>query len=587
MNIATYTAKRIKNEGIKHCLVIPGSYVLPLCDAFSREGIELILLDREESIGTIADGYYKEKGTPLSCIATSGPGAARLGGGLQVPYEERSPLIALTGSSPLSSIGRGCMQEASGINSFNQTKFLAEVTKLSKFIGSSSQRIEEVAEEFPVILDLAIEKMYSFPRGPVNLTIPIDVLNSQIEHAIEKTAEIQTHQKNSIDYNKICEDISSSKRPLLIAGGGLDFSFSDKFQEFIDKSGIPVATTLRGKGIIDELHPLSLGCIGLYGQKAARAYLRDSNLIIVLGARLGETTTDCWDSNLFKGKNMIFINHQSSAFQDNPLKSHLKKISFIEEDAGVALSEISKSYIGKKAELNEKIAVLKRKYNSFAEIPSSSLPLDPLEVIDELRKATHKLRELGEEVSIVSESITWTERYLPCSPKVRHITDGNGASLGYGSAAVGIKLANPKKKVIAIVGDGGFRYSVGTLETSLKYNLPVIWIVLNNGCYGAIKQAQENLFDKNFVCSEFGASTNLESIARGYGVFSKEVISRNQLYESLNQALKSNQTSVLDVHVKESCPPIDPSILSLVESWGFKINAGASLLLKARDILNG
>ena len=271
MTIAEKLVQIIKKIGIRHVVGVPGSYVLPLYEALRKEKeITLVLLHDENTAGMIADGYYKACGKPLACVATAGPGAVRLADGLYVPRLEKSSVFAITGMSPVTLLGKGALQEATGGYYPSQSIYLNESCSYSDVVTS--------AGEFALKIKKALLHLHNSPGSPVNLTIPIDVLTSQntandfdLENL--KIADAYNTPADST-INAVFKKLESAKRPLILAGGGISQGYSYEYvKEFVETTGIPLATTLRAKGIIDELHPLALGCVGMYGQNTANRYV--------------------------------------------------------------------------------------------------------------------------------------------------------------------------------------------------------------------------------------------------------------------------------------------------------------------------
>ena len=556
MTIAEKLVQIIKNIGIRHVVGVPGSYVLPLYEALRKEKeITLVLLHDENTAGIIADGYYKACGKPIACVATAGPGAVRLADGLYVPRLEKSSVFAITGMPPVALLGKGALQEATGGYFPSQSIYLNESCSYCDVVTS--------AGEFAPKIEQALLHLHNSPGSPVNLTFPIDVLTSQHtgdDFDCENIKKGDTHTalaNNAI--NAILKKVASSKRPLIVAGGGISHGYSYEYvKEFVETTGIPLATTLRAKGIMDELHPLALGCVGMYGQNTANRYVLESDLIVALGVSFSEMTTQCWNEELFAGSKMIHVD-----LDERVLHRNFSAATSLQINAVHFLKKLNEAGITQRNDLIKRVAKLKKRYHYFERNENHSQPLEPTEVMDELRN------HLNEDTIVVTESITWTERSLPLRYPGNYIVDGNAATLGYGAAALGVKMAKQDAKVIALVGDGGFRYSIGTLEISRTHNIPVIWLILNNACYASIKDAQKSLFGK-VVCAEFDKKTDLAMIARGFGVRGISVENREQLRNSLTEALESNETCVIDIKVSDATPPYKPGMIQTLSHWGLK-----------------
>jgi acetolactate synthase-1/2/3 large subunit len=282
---------------VKKIFGIPGSYVLPLIDSTTRHNIPFTLSQHEYGAALMADGYTKACGEVSCVITTTGIGATNALSGIYNSFSDSQPVIFITGQVPTTLFGKGVLQECVGIGrTIHIEELFASVTKYSKMVTS--------ANELLLVLQEAEFHLMEGRKGPIHLCIPIDILQTEITFMeFLPSLDIQAPATQQDVYEKLQGLLEQSIKPLLLLGAGCQTEESAALATQLADRGLPIATTLRGKGILDEMHPVSLGCIGMYGESAANYYLdRQADLIIAIGVSMSEFTTQCWDNSFLKSK---------------------------------------------------------------------------------------------------------------------------------------------------------------------------------------------------------------------------------------------------------------------------------------------
>jgi acetolactate synthase-1/2/3 large subunit len=394
--------------------------------------------------------------------------------------------------------------------------------------------------------------------------VPIDVLNSDLEVGELQPVEAHTHTSWSVDIERAVEAIREAERPAILAGAGALYSdAAPEIVELAELLGIPVATTLKAKGIVPEDHPLALGCAGLFGSSAANAYLADRcDLLLAVGASFHEFTSQCFDDAIRPKGTLIQFDPDPTEIGKNyrvdlgllgTPKGNLRLILDALRDDGV-----------ERREPPPQVAKLKRKYRLHDEPRSrdASSPIQPPYLMACLRRC------LPRDAIVFSESITWTERYLPCYGPRTHIVGTGLAPIGYaGPAAVGGQLAAPDRTVVAVAGDGGFQFSAMEVLTAVNHGVPVKWLVLDNGRFASIHDAQTFLYSGRHVASEF-RNPDFVRLAEALGARGVRITEPAGLEGQLRDALALDGPVLIDVVTDpEARPPFKPNVMRRTKAW--------------------
>jgi acetolactate synthase-1/2/3 large subunit len=548
--------RTLERLGVEAAFGLPGSFILPLYDALGRSSLRLVFARHEQGAALMAEGYAMAKGAPALCLATSGPGATNLVTGLAAALADSQPLLSVTGQVPRSFLGRGALQEAGGHGrSVNQAALLAQVCKSSRVVGRPA--------ELEATLIGAWHEAVSGRPGPVNLEVGVDVLNGAADYQglpIPSTARPASALRL---LSEVAQRLLAAREPAVLAGGGaIDSGAAGVLRELAESLGLPVMTTLKGKGALPEDHPLSLGCLGLFGQRAANRYLRQSpDLLLVLGAGLGEFTTQCWDDALAAIPILRFD------LETRPLPAPYRAALDIPGDIALNLRRLLR-LLPRRAnggERLERLARLKAETAHFAEeaARAEGVPLRPERLLFELRAV------LPPETLVFSEAVTWTERYLPALAPGTHRVGTGLAPIGFAlPAAIGACVARPGQPVIAIMGDGGFLVNGLELLTAAQHHLPVIALVLNNGRYGSIHDAQTFLFGARHVGSRL-PPLNFEQLAASLGVAFRRLEGPRECAPAFREALDFEGPTLVEAVIDpEARPPFKPRYLCRTRAWG-------------------
>jgi len=551
-------ARYLEQEDVRYVFGVPGSYILGLYDAVGASAaLDAVLTKHEQGAALMADGYAKVRGHLACCAATAGPGATNLVTGVATSYMCSQPVLVLTGQVPTSYFGKGALQEGTGLGrTIDQIGLFEQITKFAR-------RVTDPDDVEPQ-LRAAITAARSGRPGPACLEVPIDVLNSKAKVVEPEPIEVQSHTSSGADVERAVAALRSAERPAILAGAGALYDdAAPEVVELAELLAIPVATTLKAKGIIPEDHALALGCAGLFGSSAANAYLADRcDVLLVVGASLHEFTSQCFDEALRPKGTLI----QLDVDPDEIGKNYRVDIGLLGSPRG-NLRLMVEAFRGQPPAGREPprvVAKLKKKYRYFDERRSrdASAPIQPAYLMACLRRC------LPRDAIVFSESVTWTERYLPCYGPRTHIVGTGLAPIGYaGAAALGGQLAAPDRTVVAVAGDGGFQFTAMEILTAVNHGLPVKWIVLDNGRFGSIHDAQTFLYAGRHVASEF-RNPDFVRMAEAFGARGVRIEDPGGLDEQLRGALALDGPVVIDVVTDpDARPPFKPNIMRRTKVW--------------------
>jgi acetolactate synthase-1/2/3 large subunit len=352
---------------------------------------------------------------------------------------------------------------------------------------------------------------------------------------------------------------------ILVGYGGL--VAHEEILELVETYEIPVATTLRGKGIIPEDHEMSLGVVGLYGTNIANKFLRDEiDILLAIGLSFSEFTTHAWDPNFQPSKSLIQIDIDYSEIG----KNYQTKLGIVGDSKAVLTELLHRMGSREKRKLGtmEQIKGMKekRQYFSEPEMNSDSIPIKPQRAMADLRKA------LPDDVIVfgdIGNNLAWIEAFFQVKKPKGYYICSNLASMGYGVAAsIGGQIAAPDRRVVCICGDGGFQMQGMEVVTAVNYDVPVKWFILNNGTLGMIRDTQDILFDRRRVSTDF-LNPDYVKLAESMGAEGLRIERPSEIMPVTEEALKNERPTVIDILIDpDEAPSFDARAEAMVRAWG-------------------
>lgn len=514
----------------------PGGQVIPIYDALFnfRDKVRHILARHEQGAIHEAQGYARVTGRPGVCLATSGPGATNLLTGIADAMMDSTPLVCITGQVPTSLLGTDSFQEADVIGmSMPVTKWNYQITNI---------------EEIPQIISKAFYIATNGRPGPVLIDITKDVqIATTTEFKYERCTNVRSYipvyPTDEAQVSAAAEAINQSKKPLLLVGHGVLLSGAEKqLLEFIDKTGIPAASTLLGLSALPSNHPLNMGMLGMHGNYAPNVKTNECDLLIAVGLRFDDRVTGKVSGYAPQAK-VVHIEIDPSEI-NKIIHSDFPVLG----DAKNVLSLLTPKV--EKKNLEDWLPGFKDCYDIEYE-----------KVIKRDIHREHELSSMGEVVRMVSEktssnAIVVTDvgqnqmiaaRYSTFSQPNSFVTSGGLGTMGFGiPAAVGAKLGQPDRTVVLFVGDGGFQMTMQELGTIMQENIDVKIVVMNNRYLGMVRQWQELFFDSRYSFTDL-VSPDFVAVAKAYGIEASKVEKRCELEQGIDRMLSHKGAYLLEV----------------------------------------
>ncbi|MCM8774217.1 MAG: thiamine pyrophosphate-binding protein, partial [Candidatus Omnitrophica bacterium] len=477
--------KTLELIGVDHVFGGTGQVNGSMLLALKRsDKIKTIIIRDEQGASFMACGYAMFSNNKLGvCFATGGPGEFNLLSGLAVAYSDSLPVLAISGYTSKPDRGKGALNEDTGLNRTPDGRKIFSSTTKKSFIIEDADATCDILEE-------AINLAFEGRPGPVHIHVPKNITIAKVSNFRNIKLDIKPVLPKEEDIELAVEIISKAIERnldimLLVGYGALRSQAQREIIEFIERFNIPFATTMDAKGIISEDHPLALGVYGTSGDPGANNYFDLAKLVIAIGNSFAQNATFGFKQDLYKGKTLIHIN-----IDPNEINKVYKADCGIISDAKLAIKAIMERLKGKVGKVNPKIIQKEFWYDS--PIDYSGNKIHPAELVKVMS------RNLPKEAIVLGDAgahMLWLNCYLHLTQNQRYQNPGSfGPMASHVDAAIGIKCALPDKTVICGCGDGAYQMAGFELMTAVQYNIPVIWVIFNNGEFNVIKKFLLNLF---------------------------------------------------------------------------------------------
>jgi acetolactate synthase-1/2/3 large subunit len=526
-----WVVEALRAEGVRHVFGIPGVHNLAVYDALIRQrAIRHVLARHEAGAAFMADGYARSSGEVGVVLVTTGPGATNTLTPLAESYAGSIPVVVVMSdvASPLVGRDLGALHEVP-----NQIECFRPVCRLAEQVASTA--------EIPTAVAGAFDLLRSGRPGPVAISIPNDLLGQRADGEVRSAGAGRRPPCHVAEIAEAARRLAVAERPLLIAGGGVVAAGAGPaLQALAVRLGAPVITTVMGRGAIAEDHALWHGV--LPNRRATEPVLKDADVVLAVGCRFAARSTQGLLLNL------AFAPHQTLIHLDiDPtvirrlFEPRLAIVGDARDGLGRLLDALGPGEPAARWD-RPRLAALRAaagpRYTpaiaGFIGALRDALPRDAIVVNDQ------------------TGVNYWMEWRFPVLEPRTFLYPVGSATLGYAvPAAVGAAVAHPGRAVVAVVGDGGFMFSVNELATAVKYRLPIVFLVMNDGRYGAIQWLQEAMFGRS---GEFELSNpDFPALARAFGARGERLADVSALPDALRQALRAGAPTLLELSV-----PVEP-----------------------------
>ena len=536
--------------GINEIFGYPGGAVIPIYDElYSFKEIKHYFARHEQGAVHEADGYARSTGKVGACLATSGPGATNLVTGIMTAHMDSIPLLVITGQVSSSLLGKDAFQESDivGITvPITKNNYLVQDIKDLPRILKEAYYIASTGRPGPVLVDI--------PRDIQLQEIPYDEFNKIYENHFSLEGYNPVYEGHKGQIKTAIKMIKDSKKPLIIAGAGILKAHAyEELKEFVEKTNIPVAMTLLGLGSFPGNHELALGMIGMHGTTYANYAANEADLIIAAGMRFDDRVTGNPQKFVPNAK-IIHIDIDPAEIGKNklidvPIVGDLKNVL---TDLNEKAPKVSYD------EWLKQIKKWKKEYSLTYRKTEDDI-LIPQEILSEIDKITKGNVIVATDVG---QHQMWAAQYLTFNNPYSILTSGGAGTMGFGlPAAIGAQVANPNKKVLAVVGDGGFQMTFQELMLIREYNLPVKIFIINNSYLGMVRQWQELFHEKRYSSVDLSYNPDFIKIGEAYGIKSIQLKNKKDLKKNLKKILESDEAVLVEciVEKEENVYPMIPA----------------------------
>ena len=519
----------LKEQGVDTIFGYPGGAILNVYDALYKHSDEIthILTSHEQGASHAADGYARATGKVGVCMATSGPGATNLVTGIATAYMDSVPMVAITANVGVNMLGKDSFQE------IDIAGVVMPITKHSFIV----KNVEDLAPTIRRAFKIA----KSGRPGPVLVDITKDVTAAEAEYTYEEPAVIErkTDTIREEDINKVIEMIKVSRRPYIMAGGGVIISgASEELKEFAEKVDAPVCDTLMGKGAYDGTSERYTGMIGMHGTKVSNLGVSRSDLVIVVGARFFDRVIG--NASKFAPNAKIIHIDIDAAEIDKNIPANASIVGDAKEVLTILNSKLpaqsNRSWMAEIKDLTEKNPV--------------TYDMDHLNGPATIKK----IYEITEGNAIITTDVgqhqMWAAQNYTYKEPRTFLSSGGLGTMGYGvGAAIGAKYGRPDKTVVNIAGDGCFRMNMNEIATAARYKVPIIQVVLNNHVLGMVRQWQNLFYGQRYSNTVLDDSVDFVAVSKALGANASKITSIEEFETEFKKALTADGPTVLDVMI--------------------------------------
>ncbi|MGY0692569.1 thiamine pyrophosphate-binding protein [Virgibacillus sp. FSP13] len=513
----------MKIEGITNVFCVPGESYLPVLDAlYDEASIHVISTRHESGAAFMAEGYAKSALKPGVVLATRGVGAANLSIGVHTAYQDSTPMVVFLGQVHSKFRGREGFQEV------DLDRYFQPIAKWAVEVKDP--------ERMPEIVQRAFRTAQTGRPGPVVVSLPEDVLPTVVDVTFRPGIVKPKPAPADVEIDRMEKLLQDVRHPLIIAGGGVKSSEAeDRLLAFAEKYQIPVAAAFRRHDVFPNDHPLYVGHLGLGTNKKVLQTVAEADVILALGTRLSEVTTQDYQI-LPSNKKLIHIDIDDATIG----KVYAPDLGIVAD-----LQEALKRMVSMQVSPSWEIWAGERRnaYESISQLTATDKDVINKQIIALLKD---KLPEHSLLTNDAGNFAGWLHAFYPFTEKHTYVGPTSGA-MGYGMpAALGAKLAFPNKQVVSLSGDGGFMMTVQELETAVRYNIPVISLVFNNNMYGTIRMHQEMHYPEKVMATDLG-HVSFADLAKSVGAEGITTNTLNDFSEALDHALQNNKPTVIEI----------------------------------------
>jgi acetolactate synthase-1/2/3 large subunit len=501
----------LEQLGVECIFGIPGSHILPVYDGLYDSPIRTVLAKHEQAAAFMAGGHARITGRIGACITTAGPGATNLVTGIASAYTDNLPVIAITGEAPTHIFGKGGLQESSGEGgSVDQVALFTGITRYHRLI--------ERSDYLASVLNQSARHLLSDTPGPVVLSIPFNVQKELVDEAILDQVALPHRVSDPVIPGEYIEHslelIRAARRPLIIAGYGCIRAAAQlSLRSISERLNIPVTSSLKAKGAIDERSALSLGSLGVTSGGYALRYLKqEADLALILGAGFNERTSYVWDQELLAGRKIIQVDHNAQQLQ-KVFRADLA----LQADLDAYLQALD-------AAIRQRDIAAKAPVDVAAFVTAAQQDIDRAGERIFNRKFDHVQafyrwleQQFPDGLVMFDDNIVFAQNFYRVSASDRFFPNTGISSLGHAIPAAIGAACTADKPLFAMLGDGGFHMCGMELMTAVNYGLSLNVVLFNNDTMGLIRKNQHQHYHDRFIDCDF-TNPDYARLAQSFGI---------------------------------------------------------------------
>lgn len=541
---AEMVVQSLRDEGVEYVFGYPGGAVLDIYDAIhTLGGIEHILVRHEQAAVHMADGYARSTGKVGCVLVTSGPGATNAITGILTAYTDSVPMVIISGQVMSNLIGSDAFQEC-------------DMLGISRPVVKHSFIVKK-AEDIPSTLKKAFYIASTGRPGPVVVDIPKDTVNPNFKYPYEYPESVELRSYNPTvnghkgQIKKALKALLVAKKPILFVGGGaITAECSEQLIQFAQRLNLPVTSSLMGLGACPSTDKQFLGMLGMHGTLEANTAMHESDLILGIGVRFDDRTTNNLEKYCPNAK-VIHIDIDPTSISKNvpvaiPIVGNAKNV--LEEFLSLLNEEGLRSQTDLESWWQE---INQWKAKKCLEFDRTSGVIKPQQVIEAVYRLTKGQAYVA---SDVGQHQMFAALHYPFDEPRHWINSGGAGTMGFGfPAALGVKLAHPEGTVVCVTGDGSIQMNIQELSTATQYGIPVVIICLNNHFLGMVKQWQDLIYSGRHSQTYMNSLPDFVKLAESYGHVGIKIATPDELESKLQEAFSiKNKLVFVDINVDES-----------------------------------
>lgn len=546
--VADHIARFLADRDVDRVFGLCGHTNISLLAALERQGSPRFITTRHEQVAAhAADGYARSSGRPGVVVLHVGPGITNAATGVATAAFDSVPLLVIAGDVPSYYEGRGPHQE------FNLRRDADQTSVYEPFV-KRAWRISR-ADQVPRVLARAWDLARAGRPGPVLVSVPMDILAEVFEADVHPASPLEPPTISLSTARAIAADLRGAHRPLILAGGGTRGAVTE-LRRLAELTGVPVAHTLMGTGVLPPDHPQLVGIVGFWGSPAANRLAREADVILAVGTRFPETDSSSWEPGVTFAIPPTRLIHLDIDPHE-PGRNYPTAIAAV-SDAASGLDAIADAYGEATPDRGHDWARLREEREAFLapsreNAASSEFPLLPERILADVRRAIPD--------AILVTDVGWNKngvgQQYPVDTPGSFLTPGGFSTMGFGpSAVIGVAAAGTGRPAVALVGDGAFGSNPSVVATAVEMGIAPIWVVMNNAAFGTIAGLQRKHYGTGYGC-EFLAdgrayTPDFAAMSRACGADGVTIGSAEELEPALRAAVQSGRPTVLDVPMRNT-----------------------------------